>query len=243
MIDQLNNTKVERLKAKGERYEIRDKGERGLILRVGKKGDKIWEVMVHRGKKRQRVRLGLFPALDVPAARTAAADAKRNVNTLTASVKTVSDLFDAYRAARADKMRAWHDVESVWRVWGQDRIGHLRLTDISIHNGRELRDHVAKSSSEIRAGAVVRYLRPMFSWAVDESIMDDNPWLGLKAGAVAAPRDRVLSDVEWSNLWSATFQIEGNLGPLVRALMLSAQRLSTVSKMRWAEIHGDVWTV
>ena len=38
MKDLLNNTKVERLKPKDTRYEIRDTGERGLILRVGKKG-------------------------------------------------------------------------------------------------------------------------------------------------------------------------------------------------------------
>jgi integrase len=33
------------------------------------------------------------------------------------------------------------------------------------------------------------------------------------------------------------------LGPIVRALMLSAQRLSNVALMRWDEIHDDIWTI
>ena len=242
MIDQLNNTKAERLKPKAVRYEIRDAAERGLILRVGKKGDKIWEVIVHRGKKRQRVRLGTFPTMDVPSARLSASAAKKNTTTSN-GVKTVAELFASYRDNRMNNMRAWRDVQSVWDYWVKNRIGHLRLTDLNVHHGRELREHVSKKSSDIRAGAVIRYIRPMFVWAADESIIERNPWAELKAGAVAPPRDRVLTDGEWARLWGATFDVGGVLGPLVQVLMLSSQRLGCVSTMQWDEIHGDIWKI
>ncbi|MGE4612190.1 MAG: integrase family protein [Paracoccaceae bacterium] len=245
MKDLLNNTKVERLKPKEARYEIRDTGERGLILRVGKKGQKVWEVMVHRGSKRQRIRLGTFPSLLVLDARVAAQSAKQNNNRPTSieEIKTVADLFVIYKEARMPKMRAWRDVQSVWDNWAGDRIGHIRLTDLSIHHGRDLRNHVARKSSEIRGSAIIRNIRPMFAWAADEGIISESPWANLKAGAIAPARDRVLSPIEWHKVWDATFTEQYPMGPFVRALMLSGQRKNNVASMRWDELHGDVWTI
>ena len=232
MKDLLNNTKVERLKSKDTRYEIRDTGERGLILRVGKKGQKVWEVMVHRGGKRQRIRLGTFPSLLVPDARLAAQSTKQNINrpANAEEIKTVAELFITYREARMPKMRAWRDVQSVWDNWAKDRIGHVRITDVSVHHGRDLRNHVARKSSELRGSA-------------DESILPENPWSNLKAGAIAPARDRVLTSIEWHKVWDATFTEQYPMGPFVRALMLSGQRKDNVASMRWDELHGDVWTI
>ena len=245
MKDLLNNTKVERLKPKESRYEIRDTGERGLILRVGKKGQKVWEVMIHRASKRQRIRLGTFPSLLVPDARVAAQSAKQNSNRPTSieEIKTVADLFVIYKEARMPKMRSWRDVQSVWDYWARDRIGHIRLTDISVHHGRDLRNYVTSKSSEVRGSAVIRNIRPMFAWAADESVIIENPWSNLKAGAIAPARDRVLSPIEWRKVWDASFTEDYPMGPFVRALMLSAQRKDNVASMRWDELHGDVWTI
>lgn len=240
----LTETYIKNLKHKSERYDVRDTIERGLVLRVGKKvGSKQWYTFVYRGAKRRMVRLGLFPQLSVRDARMAAIQAKANSHApwTPEHLKTVRDLFAEYKTAREPKMRSWCDVQSAWDVWARDFIGHLRLTDISIHHGRELRSHVSKKSSELRGSAVIRYIRPMFGWAVDESLIDENPWAGLKATAVATPRDRVLSKEEWGKVWAATFQ--DPLGAYFRFLMLSAQRKDNVASMRWDELDGDVWTI
>lgn len=240
----LTETYIKNLKHKSERYDVRDTIERGLVLRVGKKaGSKQWHTFVYRGTKRRMVRLGLFPQLSVRDARMAAIQAKAasHAPRTPLHLKTVGDLFAEYRAVRELKMRSWCDVQSAWDVWANDFIGHLRLTDISIHHGRELRSHVSKKSSELRGSAVIRYIRPMFSWAVDESLIDENPWAGLKATAVAIPRDRVLNNEEWRKVWEATFQ--DTLGAYFRFLMLSAQRKDNVASMRWDEIEGDVWII
>lgn len=240
----LTETYINNLKHKAERYDVRDTIERGLVLRVGKKfGSKQWHTFVYRGSKRRMVRLGLFPHLSVRDARMAAIQAKANANApwTPEHIKTVADLFGEYRTAREPKMRAWRDVQSAWDIWAEELIGHLRLTDISIHHGRELRTHVSKKSSELRGSAVIRYIRPMFGWAVDECLIDENPWAGLKATAIAPPRDRVLTATEWKKVWDATFQ--DKLGAYFRFLMLSAQRKDNVASMRWDEIEGDLWTI
>lgn len=240
----LTETYIKNLKHKSERYDVRDTIERGLVLRVGKKfGSKQWHTFVYRGAKRRMVRLGLFPQLSVRDARMAAIQAQANSHApwTPEHIKTVRDLFAEYKAVREPKMRAWCDVQSAWDVWADEFLGHIRLTDISIHHGRELRSHVSEKSSELRGSAVVRYIRPMFGWAVDESLIDTNPWSGLKATAVATPRDRVLSKKEWTKVWEATFQ--DTLGAYFRFLMLSAQRKGNVASMKWEEIEGDVWTI
>ncbi len=240
----LTETYIIKLKHKSERYDVRDTVERGLVLRVGKKfGAKHWHTFVYRGSKRRMVRLGLFPYMSVRDARMAAIQAKANANApwTPEHIKTVADLFKEYRKAREPRMRAWRDVQSAWDVWGEEFIGYLKLTDISIHHGRELRNHVSNKSSELRGSAVIRYIRPMFTWAVDESLIDENPWAGLKATAIATPRDRVLTNEEWQKVWDATFH--DNLGAYFRFLMLSAQRKDNVASMKWEEIQSDIWTI
>ncbi|WP_298359480.1 site-specific integrase [uncultured Litoreibacter sp.] len=245
MKTRLTERKIEAMKPKAQRYEVRDEGVQGLILRVGKKGEKIWEVVVSRAGKRRRVRLGRYPDLLVPAARAAAQAAKDDALGIASlsDVKTVSRLFEKYRAAREGQRRSWRDVQSAWDNWAKDRIGHLRLSDLTIHHGLDLRNYVAAKSTPLRAGAVIRYIRPMFAWAADEQYLEANPWVSLKAGEIPLPRDRVLSISEARAVWDATFDEPDPLGPFVRALMLSAQRIGNVASMRWDEIDGDLWTI
>jgi integrase len=246
MATRLNEKRAADLRPKAEGYEVRDDVVPGLILRVGKKGAKIWDVVVQTSpKSRKRIRLGTFPDMSVKNARKAAEAAKEDVSRPSRSrdIRTVGDLFERYSAARAPQMRAWHDVNSVWANWAEARLGHVRLTDLTVHHGLDLRDHVAAHSSPLRAASVIRYLRPMFAWAADERIIDAHPWAALRAREVAPARERVLSSAEWQMLWNAADVEPYPFGPFLRALMLSAQRLSNVAEMRWDEIQGDVWVI
>ncbi len=245
MKTRLNESKVEGYKAKRSGYEVRDEVVRGLILRIGKKGLKVWEVIVPHGKRRFRKRLGMHPAMSVKEARKLAEEAKVSARSFSSgsAVKTVSDIFDAYKEARSKTLRSWSDIQSVWDTWAEPRIGQVRASDLSIHHGLDLRKHVTSKSSAVRAGAVIRYLRPMLKWAAEEQMIEGNPWASLRVGEKAQSRDRVLSADEWAAIWKAAEDMPYPFGPFVQALMLSAQRLSNVAEMRWDEIHGDVWVI
>jgi integrase len=244
----LNDTQIERLKHKSERYDVRDTVERGLVMRVGKKaGSKIWHTFIFEksgGKSRRRmVRLGQFPVINTKAARIAAIAAKSNSGQvgIKSDVQTLSDLFKLYKEFSEPKRRSWRDVQNAWDVWANDRIGHLRLTDISAHHARDLRNHVSVNSSELRGNAVIRYIRPMFKWAVDDALMLANPWANFTANVIAERRDRTLNEIEWQAVWDASF--EDSMGEFFRFLMLSGQRKGNVSSMRWDEIEDNVWII
>jgi len=155
----LNERKAAELKPRKSSCEVRDDVVQGLILRVGFKGPKVWEIVIPDGKtesgspRRTRTRLGLFPDLSVKDARWAAEAIKVDRMRPGASrgIKTISELFDHYASARDERMRSFRHVESVWRIWAEPRIGKVRIADLSIFHGIDLRDHIAAESSAIRA--------------------------------------------------------------------------------------------
>ena len=251
MPERLNERKAAELKPRKSSYEVRDTVVRGLVLRVGAKGQKVWEAVTADGKgedgkpKRKRTRLGLFPDLSVAEARKQAEALKSDLIRPGSArgITTVGELFDRYARANADRLRSFHDVESVWRIWGAPSLSDVRLSDLSVYHGIDLRDRIAAKSSPTRASSAIRVLRPMMKWAASEGYLPANPWIGLRPGQTAQERDRVLIESEWRRLWEAAHSLEYPFGPWIAAMMLSAQRLSNVAQMEWAEIAGDVWVI
>ena len=130
MSTRLNERKAAELKPRKAGYEVRDDVVRGLILRVGVMGQKIWEVVTPDGKtaskrpRRARTRLGLYPDLSVKDARRAAEAIKVDRQRPGASrgIKTVGELFRRYADAVGGQRRSFRDVESVWRNWAESHI-------------------------------------------------------------------------------------------------------------------------
>lgn len=244
MAERLTDTKVIALKAKVQRYELRDTVIRGLYIEVGAKGDKVWWLQTARGKKRERHRLGVFSKqLNCQKARSEAESLKIGIRApgISRQVGSVAELFDLYRSANENKKRSWRDIQSVWDNWASDRIGHIKLQDLTVYHALDLRDHVTIESSALRASKVLIYIRPMLSWAAGERLVEANPWAGVAIGEMAQARDRVLTETEWLAIWHATF--EEPYGGFFRFLMMSAQRKGNVASMRWDEIDGDIWTI
>ncbi|PKP67438.1 MAG: hypothetical protein CVT86_01705, partial [Alphaproteobacteria bacterium HGW-Alphaproteobacteria-8] len=230
------------LKAGASRYEERDSGCPGLLIRVNADGRKVFEAVVADGRKRRRVRLGTFPDLSLAMARRLAADAKAAPE-VHAGGRRVAELWEAYKAEKEGALRAWRDVEMVWRQWAEPKIGHVRLEDLNMSHGARLIEHVAAKSSPNRARKVIRYLAPMLTFAAGRGMIPGNPWAGLSLPDGVERRDRVLSRTEWLALWEWAEAAPYPFGPFVRALMLSAQRLNEVAGMRWSELEGELWVI
>lgn len=230
------------LKPAADLYEERDGGCPGLLIRVGQRGLKVFEVIVADNGKRRRVRLGTFPDVSLATARRMAAEAKAQPS-LHAGGKRVSELWEVYKAEMQPTRRAFGDVESVWTMWVEPRIGNVRLEDLGMRHGADLIAHVTKESSPNRARAVIRYIAPMLSFAAGRGMIPGNPWAGLHLPEGAEKRDRVLSDKEWAAIWAWGQAAAYPWGPWLCALMLSAQRLSDVAEMARSEIDGDIWAV
>ncbi len=95
------------------------------------------------------------------------------------------------------------------------------------------------------AGRTMAYGRACYGWAQKRGKVPSNPFVGLPVPAAIVSRDRVLSGQEIGEVWRAAGALGFPFGPLVRLLLLTAQRRDEVAGMRWSEVSADMatWTI
>jgi integrase len=125
-------------------------------------------------------------------------------------------------------------------AWGDRRIQSVTKRDIV-----EFLDGVVDRGSPIAANRILAVLRRLFGWAVDRDILPASPAAGVKAPTAEESRDRVLSDAELRAVWKAADAIGQPFGPMVKLLILTAQRRDEVAAMTWREVdrHAALWTL
>jgi integrase len=106
-------------------------------------------------------------------------------------------------------------------------------------NGAEKRKGVAMTS---RTAA---YGRAAFAWAVKRGAVRANPFADLPVSKSIGKRDRVLSDAELAEIWTAAGNAAAPYGTIIRLLILTGQRRGEVAGMNWSEISDDLssWTM
>jgi integrase len=106
-------------------------------------------------------------------------------------------------------------------------------------------DKMAKAGTTAIAGRVMAYARAAFSWAQKRGKVPANPFADLPISAGATERDRVLTDGELAEIWTAADGMAYPFGPFVKLTILTLQRREEVAGMRWSEIAPDQsgWTL
>lgn len=112
----------------------------------------------------------------------------------------------------------------------------LPMTKISAKDVRDIMSLHIKEGKPYKANRTFAVLRKMFSWAVEEEILNESPAEGLKAKGKESARDRVLNDAEVKMLWRA-FEAAGRFTPVFKLLLLTGQRLGEVVGMRRRELR------
>jgi integrase len=237
----------------GRRLEVFDTLTPGLALRITEGGKKSWSVMYrvagrgeggNRGPLR-RMTLGAYPLIDLKAAREKAraaldladrgddpADKRRDE--ARAKAERVFEVICARFIelhAKAHTVK-WRDTERllnthvvpVWRGKPIDQIdraaAHELLDDIAMESGagaaREVRKHITK----------------FFNWAVDRGLLTASPVAGMRRPELGyAPRERVLTMDELKAIWAAADKMGYPFGPMVRLLILTAQRRAEIANL------------
>jgi integrase len=256
----LTDLMVERLSAapKGTRLEFRDEVLTGLWLRITDTGVKSWSIMYELGGRSRRHTLGIFPRLNVKAARDAAKSAFRQI-------ADGIDPGEQKRLARDDKPATPNSLavaverwlsEGVgprkrpWRTrtaaeWRREmehdvlpKLGHRSLASITKRDIEGLVDEIA-TRAPVQANRVHTRLSRFFTWATKRGFVDVSPVVGTEKPTHEAPRDRVLSPRELAAFWRAGDKLDWPFGPLFKLLVLTAQRRETVRTMQWSEIDFE----
>ena len=92
---------------------------------------------------------------------------------------------------------------------------------------------IEQSSGAVTANRVRSTLSAMFVWGMREGLAIGNPVVATHKRA-ERPRERVLTDAELRLVWKAL--TDSQYSTIIRLLMLTGQRVSEITGLRWSEI-------
>jgi integrase len=257
----LTDVAIRNLVAAESRREIPDGKVTGLYMIVQPSGAKSWALRYRVLGKPKKLTIGPYPLVAVAEARRRATAALGDV---AAGKDPAAEKTSARAAARAksDDMvdavandfiklyasrntRDWRETERILKKDVVSRWRGRRLGEIERKHVAKLLDEMIDRGAPVGANRVFAQLRKMCSWAVERGIIPSNPCLGISRPTTEAARDRALSDHELGMVWRCSGCLGSPFGPIVRSLILTAQRRDEVGGLVWDELDldGALWTL
>jgi len=156
----------------------------------------------------------------------------------------LAEVVERYLSLNAKPGRYWRETR---RLLESDDLKALRKMPVAQIGRADIVAVIDKAMMRSPSVARTLYaaLSPLFAWALQRNIIEQNPCDGITTPPPAKARDRVLSDAEIAAFWQATGAMGFPFGPLFRLLLLTGQRRTEVAGMRWREIdwQSATWTL
>lgn len=242
-----------------ERTDYQDELVRGLWFRVSPTGAKTWQGVYDRESdgKRQRVKLGRFPAMTLEKARTAALklvtavadgeDPSADKRARKAAV-TVEELGALYLEKYATRnKRTWAEDERLLKKEVYPAIGAMKAEAVKRRQVLDIIEAKAEAGHVAQSTQILAVVRKLFGWAVDGDYLQSSPATGIKPRGKAVRRDRVLDDREVEKIWNALPEatVSQQTADIIRLLFLTGQRSGEVCGMVRGEVDLDraLWTI
>jgi integrase len=262
MAKQLTTKSIEAAKPAAARYEIPDRGCRGLYLVTQPSGVKSWACRYRFAGKPTKLTIGTWPTVSLAEARqlaaTALADvargtdpaaAKREARAVEATGRDTVEHWAAkyieQYAKRHTRPRSWEQAEGIFRryvlpAWGERNVGDIRRRDVI-----DLVEEVFAANKKVMANRVLAHVSKFFKWLASRDVVNAAPTVGVARPHKEEPRARVLSDAEIRQFWAACDVLPAPFADIHRLLLLTAGRLREVAGMRWDEIdlQHRLWVV
>lgn len=254
---------VERVKPPASgRAEYFDASFGGLSLRVTERGAKSWAVLYRMNGRQRRYTIGTYPAIKPAQARREATTALERVRQgvdptaeKKARLATPLPVTDTFEAVLADFLqqytrrhtapRTYVSVKQAMELDALPAWRNMPIETISRRHVIKLIDDIAARGAEVQANRVLSMLRRLFGWAVEKDRLKASPVVGMRPPTKERSRDRALSDDELKRLLEACAIVGWPFGPIVKLLILTAQRRLEVAGLEWSEIDfaTKTWTI
>lgn len=227
-----------------------------LVLRVGKSGVKSWLLMYRLNEVRSRFTLGHYPVLNLSEARKEATGklsaiikghdpaAERREGKAAPTFKELSEVYLKFHARKAKKEKSVREDQRIIEkdllpVWGWRKAESIKRREVMA-----LLDTIAERGP-IMANRTLALASKIFNVAIDRELLEFNPCFRMTKPGEEKQRERVLSDTEIKAVWVGFDNLTGSIGQLFKLVLLTAQRIGEVSKMRWADIDLSAgwWTI
>lgn len=250
---------LKKLKPQDKKY-IRSEGN-GFTIVVWPTGKKTWRYRYTFDGKSKEMHLGEFPDVSQEAARQKFEDARRQVknnidpmaiiaeqrierNRTPTIAKFVDEYINTYAKIH---LKSWEKVDKTLKREIVPVLGDRKITDIRRRDMAVIFNEVA-ARAPVMANRLLAYVRQMFSWAVDQDVLESNPLAGMKRpGGKEESRERSLSPAEIKSLWhlldSPLLGMTNEMRRAIKLILVTAQRPGEVISMHAQNLNGNWWTI
>jgi integrase len=254
------------------RISLRVKHCKGLYLEISASGHKAWKAMYRVGGKLIKETRAVAPVDEAVAWARDLHDAARGggnplaerraeaerAATNTVAVAVARWLAQCERDLKPKTVVGYRQIfdHDVLPRWGDKPLASITKGEVLelLNDKAAKRDRRRRGATEgaaVQANRVLTRLRTFLGWALANDLIAADPTAGVRKPAKETPSDRVLSDAELRAFWAATEALDAKrrdavaVGPLFRAMLLTAQREGEVAGMRRAEIPPAKreWTI
>jgi integrase len=251
---------LETLKPGPALVEWFDEDTRGLSLKISSGGAATWYYHYTRRADaiRRRVQLGKLAALPLKDARLRArkmaglvADGKdpagdRRSEREALTVAELVERFSAeYASAKRTGKRQRQALEKdVLPVIGKAKAAAIKRDDIA-----RITQRMVGRGVTIGASRTFEIVRKMFSWALANGLIEQNPCVGMEKPFKTRKRERVLSHAEIRTVWDALGDDKTSISrdgrDVLKLCLITGQRLGEVAGMSRDELDfaKSVWTI
>ncbi|QYZ64538.1 MAG: hypothetical protein OI74_06170 [Gammaproteobacteria bacterium (ex Lamellibrachia satsuma)] len=259
-----------KLKSTDKRYELADKDQRGLRLRVSPSGTRTFVWYYRSGNTTKCHTIGQYPSVSLANARKEVRERKvklmDGVQPLQAidgdAPKTVRELGEVFYEKRIVAVRKRPDA--VRQILDHDIypvVGSKRLRSVTLQMLGGVIDTVVARGANTHAGKVLAVLKQMFRWGEGRGFIERSPAYAMSADDYAirsGQKSRALDTdphgnplakmVEIPALWVA-LDAAPKLSPAIRygvkVLLLTGVRSQELRLAKWPDVDlkKSVWTI
>jgi integrase len=243
--------------AKGKRYEVRDTVLPGLHIRVSAKGGKVWYLATRVEGRMRRIKLGAYPVISLSDARQRAQGILRDIalgayaesdpGSPEGPTPTLGDIIPQFIDRHAKRhTKDWKGTQSVllrMKKLHSKPIDQIKRADVVRELEAMIADIEETGGKGTRANRGLAAIKKLYSWCIDQGIVEISPVAALKPLIKEVARDRWLADDEIKSFWRGCETEDYPFEQFGKLLLLTGQRLREISDMRWSEIDLEKGTL
>jgi integrase len=258
----LTNKAVENARPRpdGRGYEQADAGLPSFFLNVQSSGHRSFVLRYRTGGRCRKWTIGSFPQLSLEQARKLAREgigqlargidpgamkaASRRPGALPIASQTIDGLTEEFLTRYVKKQCRPATQAAYERLLRKEVIPHWRGIDAAAIRRADVILLIEEIAADrpVLANRVLAIIAKLFSWAIERSLVENNPTAGVKKSKETA-RERALSDAELKLVLDAADALPNPVEKqFVHMLLLTLQRRSEVAGMMWSEIDLDART-
>jgi integrase len=159
------------------------------------------------------------------------------------TARTLRSVADTYLAMKQSTLRpASYRMAKLYLLGGYYRPLHSSaMTDITRADIASCLNRIIRDSGRVTAHMARSALSSLYTWALKQGIVEQNPVIGTEDPGPAKSRDRVLKDAELAAIWRA--RPDDDYGKIIKLLTCTGIRREEIGGLRWSEVNLDDGTI